>query len=494
MSKTDFLAFDLGAESGRTILGTLNKGQLDIKELHRFSNRPVSMLGHLHWNIASMFEELKTGLRICAAEPGAEPVSYAIDTWGVDYGLLGSDGSFLGLPYAYRDPRTEGAIEGFFERMPAARVYELTGIQFMPFNTLFQLFAMVRDRSPLKDAAADLLFMPDIFNYLLCGARRTEFSYATTSQLYNPVRKDWEDELFAALGISKSIMQQIVPSGTVIGELNADIAGETGLGRLKAIATASHDTASAVAAVPAEGEDWAYISSGTWSLMGIEIPEPVISEQARRCQFTNEGGAEGTIRFLKNIMGLWLLQQCRRAWASEREYSYEELAEMAGSGPAFKAVVDPDCLEFYNPPDMPEAIVNFCRRRNLPYPETHSEFVRCILESLALKYRLVLDMLREVQSQPINRIHIIGGGTRNKVLCQFAADATGVPVIAGPVEATAMGNIMVQAMALGHVDSLSGIRSVIRGSCKPEVYEPRDSDDWNEAYGKFKTIVENPYI
>ena len=491
MSKHEYLALDLGAESGRAILGSLDDRRLDIKELHRFPNRPVSMLGHMHWNIASMFEQLKTGFKLCASEPGANPESYAIDTWGVDYALLARDGSFLGLPYAYRDLRTEGAVEGFFERMPAEKVYELTGIQFMPFNTLFQLFAMVRDKSPLKDIATDLLFMPDIFNYLLSGARKTEFSYATTSQLYNPIKREWESELFAALGLSKSIMQQTVPSGTVIGELSDEIVEETGIGKLKAVASTSHDTASAVAAVPAEGKDWAYISSGTWSLMGIEVPEPVITEEAWKCQFTNEGGAEGTIRFLKNIMGLWLVQKCRRSWASEREYSYDELTEMAGSAPAFKALIDPDCLDFYNPADMPEAITGYCKKRGLPYPETNPEFVRCILESLALKYRFVLDMLRRIQSQPVNRIHIIGGGTKNKVLCQFAANATGLPVIAGPVEATAMGNIMVQAMAMGHVSSLSEIRAVIRNSSNPQIFEPHDRAEWEKAYEKFKLIVDN---
>jgi len=483
-----FLAFDIGADSGRAILGRLDERRLKIKELSRFANGMVFILGHWQWNIYRIFEEVKKGMKLCAAEADAWPQSVAFDTWGVDFALLGRDGSFLGLPYAYRDSRTEGAMEEFFKKVPRHRVYELTGIQFLQFNSLFQLFSMKRDNSPLLDSASDLLFMPDIFNYLFTKEKRTEFTYATTSQLYNPRKKDWSEELFAALGVSKSIMQKIVPSGTVIGTLDKSISRETGIGDTPVIAVASHDTGSAVGAVPAEGEDWAYISSGTWSLMGVETKEPIINEQALKLNFTNEGGVRGTFRFLKNITGFWLLQECRRAWAKERLLSYDELTEMAASAPPFKSLIEPDWLGFLNPPDMPEAIRQFCRKTKQKAPDSLAEFVRCILESLALKYRLTLDQLNKVYSHPIRRIHIIGGGAKNRLLNQFTANATALPVVSGPVEATAIGNILVQALTLGYFSSHAEIRQVIGQSFELERFEPQQTKEWDSAYKHFKEL------
>ena len=483
-----FLAFDIGADSGRAILGWLEERRLKIKELSRFANGMVFILGHWHWNIYRIFEEVKKGMKLCASETGPKPQSIAFDTWGVDFALLGRDGSFLGLPYAYRDSRTEGAMEEFFKKVPRYRLYELTGIQFLQFNSLFQLFSMKRDNSPLLEMASDLLFMPGTFNYLFTREKKTEFTYATTSQLYNPRKKDWDEELFAALGISKSLMQKIFPPGTVIGSLERSISKETGIGEIPVIAVASHDTGSAVGAVPAEGEDWAYISSGTWSLMGVETREPVINEQALELNFTNEGGVGGTFRFLKNITGFWLLQECRRAWAKERLRSYDELTEMANSAPPFKSLVEPDWPEFLNPPHMPEAIRQFCRKTKQKEPDSLAEFVRCILESLALKYRLTLDQLRKIYPHPINRIHVIGGGARNRLLNQFTANATGLPVIAGPVEATAIGNIMVQALALRYFSSHSEMRKVIGQSFELERYEPRQTKEWNSAYERFQEL------
>jgi len=485
-----FLAFDLGAESGRAIRGSLDDGRLRIDEPARFPNGMVSVRGHLHWNIFRLFEEMKRGMEICSSETKSRLESIAIDTWGVDFGLLARDGSILGLPYAYRDARTDGAMDEFFEIIPRERIYRLTGIQFLQFNSLFQLYAMKRDMSPLLDIASDLLFIPDIFNYLLTGEKKTEFSFATTSQLYNPVKQEWDDDLFAALDIPKSIMQEIIPPGTIIGDLDERIGRETGLNLMPVIAVASHDTSSAVAAVPAEGENWAYISSGTWSLMGIETKEPIITDRALEMNFTNEGGVEGTFRFLKNISGLWPLQECRKVWAKERPRSYEELMRASESAPPFKATVDFDSPEFLNPPDMPAAIQEFCTRTGQAAPESPSEFVRCILESLALKYRFVMDQLKQVCHHSIDRIHIIGGGARNRVLCRFTANATGLPVIAGPDEATAIGNIMMQALSKRYVASLAEMREVIGRSFELQKYEPEHTEEWNAAYERFQGMIE----
>ncbi len=488
MNTHSFIAFDLGAESGRTILGTLADQRLHIQEVTRFPNEMQSFEGHLHWDIHRLFREMKSGLRACvSAHP--QPEGIAIDTWGVDYGLLDRAGSFLGLPFTYRDHRTDGMMEEFFKRIPRERVYELTGIQFMQLNTLFQVFAAKRDHPSVFEQASRLLFMPDIFNYFLTGEAATEFTFATTSQLYNPRTKQWEEELFSALEVPRSIMQGIVQPGTILGKLSKSVAEETSLGGASVIAVASHDTGSAVAAIPAEGEEWAYISSGTWSLMGIETKQPIISELALRSNFTNEGGVEGTFRFLKNIMGLWLLQQCRKAWAEEQQYSYAELADLMNLAVPFRSLVDPDYAEFFNPPSMPEAIQSFCRQTDQPVPESHAEFVRCILESLALKYRVTLEQLRRLSKRPIRRIHVIGGGAQNRVLCQFTTNATGLQVIVGPVEATAIGNIMVQALALGYVNSLSEMRNIIRGSFEPVYYKPQDQELWESAYRRYTTLT-----
>jgi rhamnulokinase len=411
-----------------------------------------------------------------------------VDTWGVDFGLLAEDGSVLGLPFAYRDAHTDGAMDAFFEIVPRERVYELTGIQFMQFNSLFQLFAMKRDRSSLLEAARSLLFMPDLFNYLLSGARKTDFTFATTSQLFNPRTRAWEEELFDALDVPSTLMQEIVEPGTRLGELDAGVCRETGIDPVPVIAAASHDTGSAVAAVPAEGDDWAYISSGTWSLMGIEVREPIIDEKVLALNFTNEGGVGRTIRFLKNICGLWLLEQCREAWTDEGAVGYNELLRDAERARRFCALIDPDDGAFLNPSDMPGAIAAFCGRTGQAAPRDRAEYVRAILESLALKYRLTLDQLRSVAPRPVNRIHVIGGGSRNEMLCRFTADATGLPVIAGPAEATAIGNIMVQALAAESVASPQEMRRVIGNSFEPVRYEPRDAAAWDAAYERFRDV------
>lgn len=488
MSVHYFMAFDLGAESGRTILGEIREKKILIRELTRFANGPIQVSGHLHWNVYSLFEEIKRGMRACISQAKVKPESLAVDTWGVDFGLLAEDGALLGLPYAYRDARTQGAMEEFFERLPRQLVYELTGIQFMAFNSLFQLFAMVRDRSPLLEAASDLLFMPDLFTHFLTGERTSESTIASTSQLLDPRQQTWSEPLLRSLGIHPEILPDILTPGTVVGPLSPEVAESTGLGEALVIATASHDTASAIAAIPASGSHWAYISSGTWSLMGVEAPQPIITKEALAGNFTNEGGVAGTTRFLKNISGLWLLQQCRKEWMEKTPASYEELTRAAKEAPSFKAFVNPDWPIFLNPPSMPGAIRDFCLKTNQIPVQSPAETVRAILESLALKYRFTLDELRRTTARPIERIHVIGGGARNELLCQFTADATGLPVVAGPIEATATGNIMVQAMALGYVKSLEEIRQVVLNSVELKTFEPSRQKEWEAAYHRFQTL------
>ena len=489
MEASHFLAFDLGAESGRAVLGGLEGGRLSVRELRRFPNAPVRISGHIHWNIFALFDEIKKAMKDCAAEIPAGVASLGVDTWGVDFGLLARDGSILGLPFCYRDSRTKGAMEDYFNLVPREALYEATGIQFMPFNTLFQVYAMVRDRSPLLDAASDLLFMPDLFNYLLTGRKASEFTMATTSQIFNPRTRSWNPGLFEAMGLSKRILQHVLEPGSVLGPLLPEIATETGLGGAPVVATASHDTGAAVAAVPARGANWAYISSGTWSLVGVEEKAPIITREALDRNFTNEGGVSGTIRFLKNVTGLWLVQQCRKAWEGAEALSYDDLARLAGEAPAFRALIDPDDPSFLNPPDMPEAIRAYCRKTGQESPVSEASFIRSILESLALKYRLAIDQLEQAVGHPVERIHVIGGGSQNRLLCQFTADATGRPVSAGPAEATAVGNILVQAMALRLVGSLEEMRTIIRDSFVPRDYEPRRDTAWSEAFDRFRTVL-----
>jgi len=492
--KTDtahFLAFDLGAESGRAVLGALDGRKLAVHEVRRFPNTPLSLTGHIHWNVYALLAEMKTAMREAAAAIGARPSSLGIDTWGVDFGLLARDGSLLGLPFCYRDHRNAGAMEDYFRLVPRPALYEATGIQFMPFNTLFQVYAMVRERSPLLDAAADLLFMPDLFNYLLTGRKAAELTIASTSQMLDPRTKTWIPGLFQAMGLSKKLLQDIVEPGTVLGPLVEDVAADTGYRHVPVVATASHDTASAVAAVPAEGRNWAYISSGTWSLVGVEEPAPVISNSSLEANFTNEGGVAGTVRFLKNVSGLWLVQGCRKAWSAEGAVTYDDLTRAAMDAPVFAALIDPDSPRFLNPPDMPEAIAGYCRATNQAPPMTRAAMIRSLLESLALKYRHVIEQLGLVLGHPIEKIHVIGGGSRNTLLCQLTADATRIPVVAGPAEATAIGNILVQAMATGRVASPAEMRAIIRESFELRTYAPSGSQAaWDAAYVRFRGLLE----
>jgi rhamnulokinase len=487
-----FLAYDLGAESGRAFLGTLEGGRLGLEEVRRFENKIVESSGHSHWDVPHLFGEMKLALRECASRAEGAPSSIGVDTWGADFGLLDANGDLLELPYCYRDPRTEGAMRGVFRRIPRERVYELTGTQVMPFNTLFQLYAQEHRDYQKIEAASDLLFMPDLFNYFFTGEMASEFSSAAASQLFNPRKNDWESELLEAVGVRREIMQEVLTPGTVIGPLRAEFRREVGLqAETPVLAVASHDTASAAAAVPAEGEGWAYISSGTWSLLGVETGEPLITPETMRLNFTNEGGVAGTFMLLKNIAGLWLLERCREDWdRGSGEWTCERLVELGRSAPPFSAFMDPNDERFTNPTSMPVAIALYCLETGQEIPDEPALLVRVVLEGLALKYREILEELRHVYRGPIDRIHIVGGGARNRLLCQYAANATGLPVIAGPYEATAIGNVMVQAESMGQVSGLEESRAIIRNSFELETYEPEDETLWDVAYAQFREIEE----
>jgi rhamnulokinase len=447
---------------------------------------------HFYWNIYRFYEEVIKAITYCVNVQHVQPESIAVDTWGVDFGFIADDNTLIRIPYAYRDPQSAEGMADYSENvMSPKQIYSLTGIAMQPFNSLFHLHALNRNRDRAFQSAKNLLFIPDIINYMLSGILATEFSFATTSQLFNPVKMDWDDALLSSVGIDKSYMSRIVQPATVIGNLKSDISKITGAEAVKITAVCSHDTGSAIVAVPAEGEDWAYISSGTWSLMGVELQNAIINDLSFTYNFTNEGGAENTIRFLKNIMGLWLLQQCRNSWLKlNSAMNYEELISLSQLAPHFKSFIDPDYMGFYNPVDMPNAIDEYCMKTHQQVPQNIGEYVRLILESLAFKYRMTLDQLREVTGKTINRIHIIGGGAQNKFLCQFTANATGLKVIAGPSEGTAAGNLLMQAKALGYLKDLKEARKVVRNSFNFVEYEPMNVPDWEVAYKNFQRITE----
>ena len=474
MSPKHFIAFDLGATSGRTILGTLRDGELALKELTRFPNAPLRLNGHWYWNIYSLYERLCEGLRAAAREQ-VTISSVGIDTWGVDFAFVGRDGSLLGLPHAYRDPHTDGIPEAYFsEVLSREEIYAATGIQIMPFNSLYQLYALRRgDSSPLA-AAHRLLFMPDALSYLLTGEQVCEQTILSTSQLMDPRDGSLDEELLRAAGVRAPMFARRVMPGERVGVLRDGIARSTGLGAVEVIAVAGHDTASAIAAVPASDERFAYLSSGTWSLMGVELRRPVITAESCAMNYTNEGGVDGTTRFLKNITGMWLLEECRRAWRAEgRDYSYDEIVAMTAAAPAGVTTIDPDDAAFAHPADMPQAIRDYCRQHGLAVPADDAALMRCIFESLAKRYGEVLDRLRTIAPFPIERLHVIGGGAQNDLLNQMTADAVGIPVVAGPAEATAIGNVMIQARALGLVGSLTQMRDYIRRSVAVKEFCPQ---------------------
>jgi rhamnulokinase len=483
------LAFDLGAETGRGILGLFDGRRLQLEVIHRFPNGPIRTLDSLHWDVLGLYNELLAAMRKATADYGGADC-VGVDTWGVDFALLGRGDTLLGNPRHYRDPHTENVMEEAFNRVPRAEVFRQTGIQFMRFNTLFQLLALQRDRSPLLDSAQALLFMPDLFHFFFTGIRVNELTDASTSQMYNPQTRTWAYEMVRAFGLPAHILGSLVAPGTVLGPLRRTVAGETGLSPVPVIAPASHDTASAVAAVPAQGLAWAYLSSGTWSLMGVELPAPLINDATLRYNFTNEGGVAGTTRLLKNIMGLWLVQECRRAWErSGHAYTYDELARLAEAATPFTSLVNPDDASFILPPDMPATLAEFCRRHAEPVPAEPGAVVRCALESLALRYRWVLERLEELIGRRLDVIHVVGGGCQNALLCQFTADACDRPVEAGPVEATAIGNVLTQAMGLGLIGSVADVREVVRSSFEVQTYTPRQPQAWHEPYQRFLGLL-----
>jgi len=491
MTSPSFAAVDLGAESGRVILGTFKGKHLQIEEVHRFPNGGVRLGESLHWDVLGLWSEIKAGLSKAAAQSGGDLRSIGLDTWGVDFGLLDANDNLIGNPYHYRDARTNGMMAAVFERVPRDEVYAQTGIQFMQLNSLYQLYAMVQADDPALSVAQSFLTMPDLFNFFLTGVKASEFTIATTTQCYNPFEKTWATDLLSSLGIPTNIFGEIVDPGTMLGTLRDSLAEELGLSNISVVASAGHDTASAVAAVPASTDNYIYLSSGTWSLMGVELDEPIISAASLAANMTNEGGVDGKIRFLKNIVGLWLVQECRRLWANEgTEYSYVDLTQIAAATPGFGALIDPSEVRFLAPENMPVAIQTYCQETGQVIPEDQGAILRCALESLALEYRWVAEQINHLTGKTHPTIHIIGGGTQNKLLNQFAASATGRTVITGPVEATAIGNILVQAIAMGDISSLAEGREIVRNSFEVETYEPRDSIAWHEAYRRYRMLKE----
>lgn len=494
MSHTlNFLALDLGAESGRAMLGRLADGRLDLSEVHRFANGPVRVpgkAGHvsLHWDALHLWNQIQQGIALAGR---AGPLAgIGVDTWGVDFGLLNHQGRLIGNPYHYRDNRTDGMLAEAFRRMPQAEIFDQTGIQFLQINSLYQLLSMTLSGAPELAAAATFLPMPSLFSYWLSGRAACEFSIATTTQCYDSRRGSWAAPLLTSMGVPAGIFPEVVPTGTVMGPLQSALADELGVGPVPVVAPACHDTGSAVAAVSAAEPGFAWISSGTWSVMGAELFEPLITPQSLAYDFTNEGGAGHTFRFCKNIMGLWLLQECRRVWANQGEArSYAEWTEMAAGASPFCAVIDVDDSDFLKPGDMPERIRAFCRRTGQVAPDEKGALVRCILEGIALKYRLLLERLEEMLGRRLEPIHIVGGGAQSRLLSRFTADATGRVVVTGPVEATAAGNILVQAVALGHLGSLSEARALVRNSFDVVTFEPGQSTGWDEAYDRLKDLL-----
>jgi rhamnulokinase len=494
MAQQVYLGVDLGAESGRVIAGLWDGAKMKLEELHRFPNGGVAMADSLRWNTLGLWSEIQTGLTAAAKKFGKSIVSVGVDTWGVDFALLSKSGELLGLPFHYRDARTRGILPKAFARVPRVEIFAATGLQFMEINTLFQLLALQANSPELLATADTLLMMPDFLHYCLSGARVSEFTIATTSQCVNPKKRSWDTELLGKFRLPTKIFPEVVQPGTCIGHLRASLAERTGLGPISVVAPAAHDTGSAVAAVPTTNTgkaNWAYLSSGTWSLLGVELAEALLSPRALELDVTNEGGVDGTYRLLKNIMGLWLVQQCRRSFAAKgKEISYEQLAQSASEALAFRSLVDPNDDRFLNPPDMPKAIQDFCRETGQPIPETEGQFARCVFESLALTYANVLQGLEGLTGTKIEMVHVVGGGSRNKVLNQFTANACGRPVVAGPVEATVFGNLLVQARSHGEIKTLADIRAAVRASSEVTQFDPENVAAWEAARARFAGLRE----
>lgn len=486
-----YLAVDLGAGSGRVLAGEFDGNRIELHELNRFDNIGLQLPSGVHCNIPQLYQNILEGLRIAADTYGDSVISIGIDTWGVDYGLFDKDGRLMGLPYNYRDSRTDGMMEKAFEKVSNEEIYKKTGVPSLFFNSLYQLLSEVESRSPALENAEDMLFIPDMLGYWLTGNKTQERSFASTTQLYNPTKKDWDYELIEKLGLPKHLFKKITDPGTVLGGLRDKVAERTGLKDVNVITVASHDTASAVAAVPSQAETPAYLSSGTWSLLGLELPEPVITEQSLADGFTNEIGANDTVRFLKNICGLWLIQETKRYWrAGGEDVPYSKMASFATEAEPFRSLINPDDPRFIEAGRMPEKIQAFCHESGQPIPETKGEIIRCIYESLALRYAVVWKKLIQYTDHKPTTLHIVGGGCQDKLLNQFAANSIGVKVAACPVEATGLGNILVQMLANGEINNISEGRAIVLNSSLVEIFEPEDQVPWTEAKARFESITQ----
>jgi sugar (pentulose or hexulose) kinase len=465
------------------MLGTLSEGKVNLRQIHRFSNGPIKENGSLRWDFDRQLGEVKVGIGKAAKEVSGKVKGIGVDSWGVDFGLIGADGKLLENPYHYRDNRTDGILEKAFKLMSKRDIYENSGIQFMQINSVYQLLSMRLANSAVLANAKKLLFMGDLFSYHLCGQAYAEYTLASTSQMMDMRTGQWSQEIFKKLVIPKDIMPNIVPAGTVVGKLSKEIAKELNCGQIPVIAVAAHDTGCAVAAVPASGGKWAYLSSGTWSLMGVEVPKAVINDKSFNYEFTNEGGVENTIRLLKNIMGLWLIQECKRQWEHDgSSLSYAELTAMAAKAEPFAAHIDYDYSGFLAPGDMPKRIQGYLKQTSQKTIEDKGQLARIILESLALKYKQVMSAIEDITGQAIDVLHIVGGGIQNELLCQFAANALGKKVITGPIEATATGNVLIQAKATGEIKTLDQARETVRNSFDLKEYQPRDTFVWEQQY------------
>lgn len=495
MADKVYLAIDLGAESGRVIAGIFDGETVRLEELNRFPNGPVNVAGTKRWDLIGLWRDIQDGLRLAAQRFGDKIVSCGVDTWGVDYVLLSEKDELLGQPYNYRDSRNDGMVEHAFTKVSKQEIFAQSGLQFMQINTLYQLLSMQLSDPEFLSMAEHFLMVPDFFHWLLCGSKVVEFTNATTTQFFHPENRDWSTDLLRKFDIPEKMFPQVVPPGTKLGSLRKDVSQLTGLSRIDVVAPATHDTGAAVAAVPTDRTgkaNWAYISSGTWSLIGVEVQDAILTPEALQQNVTNEGGIDGTYRLLKNVMGLWLVQECRRSFEREgNEFDYTQLTHLATQAEPFRSIISPNDSVFLNPDDMVTEIRNWCQNHDEPVPETEGQLVRCALESLALKYRKVLRGIEELTGETVEAIHIVGGGCKNALLNQFTASACGVPVIAGPVEATALGNVLIQARASGEIGTLTEIRSVVKASSELTSFEPTDTDAWDAAYDRYQKLAKS---
>ncbi len=482
------LAFDLGASSGRGIIATLENGKITLNEIHRFANNGISAAGTLYWDVLYLLDQIKQGIVKAKHAGGFDAIG--IDTWGVDFGLLDESGDLIANPVHYRDSRTDNIPEEFFNVVDKDTLYNKTGIQIMNFNTLFQMFYLAKYKKDTLNRADKMLFMPDLLNYFLTGEKKSEYTIASTSQMIDPYTRDWHKELLEEAGIPTNVLCDIIPAGTVVGKLTDAICEELGVESVPVIAVGEHDTASAVVSVPTEDKDFVYISCGTWSLFGTELDEPNISGKGLAASYTNEGGYNNKIRFLTNIMGLWLIQESRRTWIKQgQELSFNDLEQAAVKCEPFKCFIDPDSPEFGKPGDIPKRVQEFCKRTNQYVPQTVGEIMLCIYQSLAMKYRHAFLNLQEISGKRFEGIHIVGGGTKDPFLCRLASNACNIKVVAGPIEATALGNVAVQLMSLGELDGLTEARRVIKNSFDIKQYDPSETEAWDAAYEAFKSIL-----